>query len=142
MRSHNSGLFVVLVGRVRFVERDSLFGGGVVARLLLLRGGLLEFTRLFNELLRRTLLGLRGGVSRGCVSRGCVSRGCVAAGAAGAAGAAADDFVVDFFAGAFFAGAATLAFAFLLSSTDSWTNSINAIGALSPLRGPTLVIRV
>ena len=35
-----------------------------------------------------------------------------------------------------------LALAFLLSSTDSVTSSINAMGALSPLRGPTLVIRV
>jgi len=31
--------------------------------------------------------------------------------------------------------------AFLLSSTDSVTSSIIAIGALSPLRGPTLVMR-
>ncbi len=40
------------------------------------------------------------------------------------------------------AGPAVLALALRLSSTDSVTSSITAMGALSPLRGPTLVIRV
>src|SRR5215212_8194095 len=62
--------------------------------------------------------------------------------AAAGTGSSAAALRAAFFTGAFLAGLTLLAFAFLLSSTDSVTSSITAIGALSPLRGPTLVMRV
>src|SRR5215211_3583692 len=83
--------------------------------------------------------GTGSSAAAGTGSSAAAGTGSSAAAGAAEAGAA---LRAAFFAGAFLAGLTLLAFAFLLSSTDSVTSSITTIGALSPLRGPTLVIRV